>query len=129
MNLAQGAYRRTACPVVTGAATPHEIVSATLRQLVRSLEVLEAAQRQGRPYQSEVLNRALTTIFILQSSLDFDKGENIAQELFQLYEFCRYQVCKAWKGEADTRLAEAVFAMSEIFDAWEGIGTQARQFA
>ncbi|MEM8576939.1 MAG: flagellar protein FliS [Pseudomonadota bacterium] len=129
MNLAQGMYRRSAGPLAQPASDPHEIVAVTLRQLLRSLQVLEAAQRNGHPFKSDVLNRALTAIFILQSSLDFERGGQIAQELFALYEFCRHHVFKAWRGEEGARLEEAVFAMSEILEAWEAIGAQARKSA
>ena len=38
---------------------------------------------------SKYLVRCLTTIYSLQTSLDFEKGGTIATNLFQLYEFCR----------------------------------------
>ncbi|MEO1703820.1 MAG: flagellar export chaperone FliS [Pseudomonadota bacterium] len=124
MNLAQGAYRYTARPAAVETTNPHQIVATTLKELVRALSVLRAAQEQGLEFSPEVLNRALTAIFILQSSLDFDKGGIIANELFQLYEFTRHHLVKAWKGEGDARLEEAVFAMSEILEAWEAIGAE-----
>lgn len=127
MNLAQGAYRRSARPVATTDATPHEIVATTLRQLLRSLNALSAAQSQGLPFPSDVLNRAITAIFVLQSSLDFDRGGDIAPQLFQLYEFCRHHVLKAWKNEDSARLAEAAFTISEILEAWEGIAEEERK--
>ena len=42
--------------------------------------------------KSKHFARALTIIYALQSSLDFEKGESIATNLFQLYEFARQQL-------------------------------------
>ena len=43
---------------------------------------------------SKTLSKALTIIYSLQVSLDFDKSPEISQNLFQMYEFCRQQILK-----------------------------------
>ena len=71
--------------------------------------------------------RALTIIYALQSSLDFEKGESIATNLFQLYEFARQQlIADLSKGEADGT-PKAIDALTEIRDAWETIGPQVKK--
>lgn len=126
MSFARNLYRQAANQGPAPAQDPHDIVYITLRELTRALAVLDAAQSQGRGYPGEHLNRALTALYILQSSLDFEAGGEIASDLFQLYEFARYHVLKAWKGEADARLADAFSAMDDIQKAWEGISAEAR---
>ena len=42
--------------------------------------------------RSKHFSRALTIIYSLQSSLDFEKGGEIAENLFQTYEFARQMI-------------------------------------
>lgn len=122
--VARSRYRQADTIFQENAATPYDVVFVTLRELSRALGVLAAANEQARPLPAEHVNRALTAIYILQSSLDFELGGEIAQDLFQLYEFARFHVLKAWRSEPDPRLAEAADAMAEILAAWKEIGGQ-----
>ena len=40
--------------------------------------------------------RSLSSIYALQTSLNFEKGGKIAINLFQLYEYCRAQIIQAF---------------------------------
>jgi flagellar protein FliS len=74
--------------------------------------------------KSKHFARALTIIYALQSSLDFEKGEPIATNLFQLYEFARQQlIADLGKGTAEGT-PKAKQALSEIRDAWQAIGAE-----
>ncbi|MEM1375468.1 MAG: flagellar protein FliS [Pseudomonadota bacterium] len=129
MSLARNLYRQTAKQAPTNVQDPHEIVTLTLKELVKALSVLSLAQEQGRSYPAQPLNRALTAIYVLQSSLDFEAGGAIAQDLFQIYEFARHHALKAWRGEPEARLREAEAVMGDILEAWEAIGPQVRMSA
>ena len=77
--------------------------------------------------KSKHFARALTIIYALQSSLDYEKGESIATNLFQLYEFARQQLLSdLTKGKADGT-PKAIDALQEIRDAWETIGPQVKK--
>ena len=60
----------------------------------------------------------MTTIYSLQTSLDFEKGGNIATSLFQLYEFCRQQIIKAFSKNENEGLKKALDALNQIIFAW-----------
>lgn len=121
---ARSRYRQADTIFQETATKPYDVVFVTLKELSRSLGVLAAAQDSGRTLPADHVNRALTAIYILQSSLDFELGGEIAGDLFQLYEFARFHVLKAWRDEKDARLQEAADAMVEILDAWKQIGPQ-----
>lgn len=123
---ARAAYRQTEKVTPAAAPRPYDIVYQTLKELSRALHVLAEAHAKSLPLPSDHMNRGLTAIYILQTSLDFEKGGEIAQDLFQLYEFARFHLLRAWRGEADPRLREAADAMSEILSAWQEIGPDAR---
>ncbi|ABN76785.1 flagellar export chaperone FliS [Cereibacter sphaeroides] len=118
---ARARYRRTETVDFQAVEDPHQIVLVTLRELERSLRALAAAAETGGSYPDQHLNRAFTAIYILQSSLDFEKGGEIADNLFQVYEFCRLQVASAFRREHG-QLTDAAGHISAILEAWEQIG-------
>ncbi|MEM1100230.1 MAG: flagellar protein FliS [Pseudomonadota bacterium] len=127
MSFARTFYQAADQTLAEPAPHPHQIVLVTLRELTRALDVLATAQAQGRAFPPAPLNRALTAIYILQSSLDFEAGGQIADDLFQLYEFTRFHLLKAWRGEAEARLPEARDAMDNILSAWGDIAPDANK--
>ena len=99
----------------------HMLIQATLEYLVRSLSVLAEKPEFGSEIFKDHTARALTSLYVLQSSLDFEKGGAIATNLFQLYEFCRMQVLKAMRRDETANMVQARDAMKEIVDAWQKI--------
>ena len=66
----------------------------------------------------------MTTIYSLQTSLDFEKGGTIATNLFQLYEFCRIQVIDSFSSNNNSGLKKSYDALSQIIQAWETMEVQ-----
>ena len=75
---------------------PHLIVLTMFDALLKSMQIFETnidlKNGGDAELKSKHFARALTIIYALQSSLDFEKGESIAANLFQLYEFARQQL-------------------------------------
>ena len=110
---------------------PHLIVLTMFDALLKSMQLFQANIDIRNGGDSEVKSkhfaRALSIIYALQSSLDFEKGESIATNLFQLYEFARQQlISDLTKGVADGT-PKAIDALQEIRDAWETIGPQVKK--
>jgi len=126
MSFARAQYRQADSFAQDGVKHPHDVILVTLKELTRSLSVLAAAQDQARTLPGDHFNRALTALYILQSSLDFEAGGELATDLFQLYEFARFHVLKAWRGEDGARLSEAAQAIGDILQAWQEIGVQVK---
>ncbi|PWR02589.1 flagellar biosynthesis protein FliS [Meridianimarinicoccus roseus] len=122
--LARTQYRKAESTAAAEQDNPHRIIEVTLRELERSVQVLIAARAAGRSYPDDHLNRGLTAVYILQSSLDFEAGAEIATSLFQVYEFVRIQVLKAFRREPDAQLDDALLAVTEILSAWREIRDQ-----
>lgn len=120
--IARSHYRQAQAARPMHAETPHDVVLITLKELKRAMDVLAIAHAQARSLPTEHVNRALTAIYILQTSLDFEQGGEIATDLFQLYEFARFHVLAAWRNQPDARLAEAAEALANILEAWAAIG-------
>lgn len=120
---ARAQYRRADTREAAVPENPHGIILVTLRELERSLRALAAAE-PGH-YPSTHINRAFMAIYILQSSLDFEKGGEIAVNLFRVYEYCRLRVAEAFRREPAPRLADAAAHIGELVAAWEQIGAAA----
>ena len=110
---------------------PHLIVLTILDGLLKSMRIFEdnIDVRAGgdQELKSKHFARALTIIYALQSSLDFEKGEPVATNLFQLYEFARQQmIADLGKGIAEST-PKAKHALSEIRDAWQAIGVEVKK--
>lgn len=114
-------YRRTQDHALPDTMDPHQIIHVTLSELHRALSVLALAQREGHPLATERLNKALTAIYILQSSLDFDQGGEIAQNLYRVYEFARLQLVAAFRREPGAALAAAEAHVGSILEAWRAM--------
>jgi flagellar protein FliS len=99
----------------------HHLIKATFDYLTRSLSVLAEKPDSGSEIFRDHSARALTSIYVLQSSLDFEKGGAIATNLFQLYEYCRIQVLKEMRRDDTANIVQARDAMKEILDAWQKI--------
>ena len=120
---ARAQYRRTEAGEALAVESPHGIILVTLRELERSLKVLAAAEPE-RAYPTQHINRAFTAIYILQSSLDFDKGGEISMNLFRVYEYCRLRVAEAFRKEPSPKLSECAEHIGGLLAAWQEMGTR-----
>ena len=50
--------------------------------------------------KEKYFEQALTSIYFLQKCLDFEKGGELAKNLFKVYEFCRQQIISGSKHES-----------------------------
>ena len=103
----------------------HTIVLTMLKEFIRSIELFEAnidLKEGDQQIKSKHFSRSLTIIYALQSSLDFEKGGEIARGLFQLYEYCRQQLLKDMKNGKIEKTNNAKLSLIDITEAWEEIG-------
>ena len=99
----------------------HGAVLVCLETLLHNLKVLADRPPHGSELFNRVSSKCLTAIYILQTSLDFEKGASIADKLFKLYEYVKYQVIANSKSEEDADITQAVSVISEIHDSWTAI--------
>ena len=71
--------------------------------------------------KSGSFSRALTIIYTLQSSIDFEKDLNIAKSLFQIYEYTRVTLIEEFKSCKINKSTNALTALAEIRDSWRSI--------
>mgnify|MGYP001184370136 CR=1 FL=1 len=102
-----------------------EIVESILSELERSMKIVsEISEKKNfietdRIKRNSHFSRACTAIYSLQTSLDFEKGGKLAIQLFQVYEFCRKELIKAFTKYVVNGINRAIKTLSEIIIAWK----------
>jgi flagellar secretion chaperone FliS len=117
---ARDQYRKSKNAALSSLSDPHEMIGLTLRELSRSLNALQN-DNLTEEQRNLHLSKGFTAVYILQTSLDFEKGFEIASNLFKIYEFVREQLQKTLKRDATTNLAVCSGILDEIIDAWSNI--------
>jgi len=118
---------------------PYEVVKLILQELSRTMQILsEDIEKKKQldvkkqtsdllPLQKSIsknVTRSLTTIYSLQTSLDFDKGGKIATGLFQLYEYCRIQIISGFTKSINEGIIKAKQALDQIISGWNNMKTK-----
>jgi flagellar protein FliS len=104
-------------------ATPHQLVQMLYEELLKALDAMDvAARRDDYRQRGQRQSRALAILTALETSLDFDKGGEIAAGLVTIYrEARRLVVAGGREGQAE-RIGEARAMLGEIATAWDAIG-------
>ena len=117
----------------------HEIIRILMKELVNSMQkiVLDIQDQRKKKYnqisvdkvfeekntshKSKNLTKSLSIIYGLQTSLDFDKALEIANNLFQLYEYCRHEIIKGFSQKIEDGIIKAIDVVKQIMEGWEEI--------
>ncbi len=103
---------------------PHKIIEEVLSDLKKNMETL-AYSIDNEPVissiKSQSFSKSLTAIYILQSSLNFEEGREIAENLYRIYEFCKDSIMKGFSKQDSKLIYDAVPPISEILDGWKQI--------
>ena len=107
----------------TEGATPHALVKILFDELLLAMDASALAERQGdRAKVSDKQARAMSIIYALESSLDFDKGGDVATGLAQIYREARRLLLEGARDRAVEPVEQARAIIAEIADAWNQIG-------
>ena len=118
---------------------PHEIIKLVLTELSRTMKMISDDIGKKKKFVSKEnsldlitlqktisknVSRSLTTIYSLQTSLDFEKGGKIATGLFQLYEYCRLQIISGFTNSINNGIIKAMNALDQIISAWNNMSVK-----
>ena len=117
----------------------HEIVRTLMKELVNSMQKIvldiqderkrkqdnflpdQAFEEKHARHKSKNLSKSLSIIYGLQTSLDFEKALDIANNLFQLYEYCRHEIIKGFSQKIEDGIIKAIDVIKQIMEGWEEI--------
>ena len=119
---------------INSTRSPHDIVKFLMENLLNSMknvlvysdniekdDLKDFTKKELAIVKSKNASKALTIIYSLQVSLDFDKTPEIAKNLFQIYEYCRVQIIEALLKKTISGLSKAINALEDILDGWREI--------
>ena len=138
------AYKKTQ-QSTNSVTSSHEIVKTLMKELVNSMQKLVLDIQDDRAINEDKINsykeqdkkiiqkksknlsKSLSIIYGLQTSLDFDKALEIANNLFQLYEYCRQEIIKGFSQKIEDGIIKAIDIINQIMEGWEQIPSLERQ--
>ena len=124
MNLAfaLNTYNQTKASSEANNQDGYEAVKYALDQVIGSMEKLNKGLDTVE--KEHHFERALSSIYFLQKCLDFEKGGELAKNLFKVYEYCRVQIIDfTIKGTVE-KLDKAIEFVQTILEGWEGIRSE-----
>mgnify|MGYP000604432310 FL=1 len=121
------AYTKTDHANVVEGNDPVAIISLLFDELIRAMQdfIQHSDPEKGKKdVRSRQFSRSLTIIYALQTSLNFEEGGDIADNLFRLYEYARQQLLQDWKDNTIEGTEKAIISLDEIRDAWHQLSRQ-----
>ena len=119
------AYVNSNREAVAESGNPHALITVLFDELIRSMRLHLPKVEAGENAENEHLVRSLTILYGLQSSLDFENGGEIAENLFRLYEYARQQLLLTSRGGEASGVSSAIEALENIREAWNNINSGA----
>ena len=115
------AYSNSEKKAVIEAEDSHAMVLLLFDELIKTARIFSKninADTGDLELRSETMSKALTIIYALQSSLDFERGGEIAENLYRLYEYTREQILIDNKSGEATGILVAISSLEDIREAW-----------
>jgi len=117
--LARDYYSQKQTTTVVSEASAHQLITLTLNKLKADLVLFCETGEKIKTTSARV--SVLSALQILQGSLDFEQGGDIAQNLYRIYEYIKLCVSDIEQKD-EQKLKICIQIVSEIVDAWEQIG-------
>ena len=115
------AYKKTELFGAVETKDPETVVVLVMEELIKSVRSFHnniSIKTGNLLNRSKNFSRAISVIYILQSSLDLEKGGPVAYDLFRLYEFLRLNLIKDLTSGAINKSLTALNSIVEIKNSW-----------
>ena len=111
-------YKQSENLYIKGIETPHGQVILIFEQLEINLEKIIVKHPQT---DFVAYGKVVQCFMILSDSLDFQKGESLAEQLNELYDFC-VRTVKGYLTEKDvTKLEDVLSIVNQLSESWNSI--------
>ena len=118
INQALESYKQNENDYVKGINSPHGRITILFDTILSNLEKLI----DNHPKTDFIsLGKCLNGITILSASLNLKEGGEIAQNLVELYEYCRKNINNYLEDKKIEKLEEVHSIFSKLSEGWQGI--------
>lgn len=103
----------------------HDFIKIVLNELINNMRTLSMSLKEGPKIsstKSKAFSQSLSSIIVLQSSLDFENGQPIAGNLNDLYNYCKKEIITGYRELRSDGIESAILVITDIFEAWVEIG-------
>lgn len=112
----------------TAYADPHQLITMLMQGVIDKIAVAKGAiETKDVSLKGENISKSIAIIDGLRSSLDMDKGKDIAQNLDDLYDYMQRRLLEGNLKNDTQMLDEVVSLVKEIKAAWDAIPADVRQ--
>jgi flagellar protein FliS len=106
-------------------ATPHGLVMIMFDELLKGIDTLGAIESAQDPIRRNAVQaRVISLLHGLESSLDFKRGGEIADNLGRIYREARRLLGPVPGIDRQTALTQARDMLATVSSAWEAIGPE-----
>ena len=97
---------------------PFEIFKKINYELLRSLKIVSQKinEKTIDDVRQKNFTKALTIIYTLQTSLDFDKELKLSSDLFRFYEYCRKKLIEGITSLKSKEIIKSAVNLDKMFD-------------
>lgn len=107
--------------------TPYEQIKLVFSNITGKLSAAKVLiERKDFEKKGILLSECITLFGALQQILDFEKGNEISQNLDALYDFCQQKLLDANMKNDAAQIDEVLAIISEIKAGWESIPAEHR---
>ncbi|MDH5517313.1 MAG: flagellar export chaperone FliS [Gammaproteobacteria bacterium] len=127
-SVAMNQYKQVGTKVAVDVADPHHLIQMLLDG---ALEKINSAKyhmlQKNIAKKGEDVSKAITIIDGLVTSLDMEKGGEIAENLFSLYDYMQRKLLEANMSNNMDLLDEVAALLNEIKAGWSAIPQEVRK--
>ncbi|HCD50362.1 MAG TPA: hypothetical protein DEQ75_08275 [Alphaproteobacteria bacterium] len=119
------AYGNTETFAMAESENKHSIILLLFDELLRSMRQFTQQLENGANDYDKMnssYTKSLSIIYTLQSSLDLEKGGDVALNLFRVYEYARQMILQDYRNKTPTGSIMACSFLEDIREAWSDMG-------
>ena len=107
-------------------ASPHRLIQILMEILLGRLAATKGAiEREDALARTQMSTRALAIITELRTSLDFEKGKEVAITLNSLYDYMGRRLMQAVSADDPAMVEEVINLMKPVKEGWDAIKKEA----
>ena len=127
-SAAMNQYKQVGVQAAVGNSDPHTLIQMLIDGAIERLNKAKLHMSQNNiPLKGESISKAISIIDGLRTSLDMEKGGEIAKNLESLYDYMQRQLLAANMDNKVENIEEVLSLMIEIRSGWASIPQDVRK--